>query len=314
MNETGGSYGTQPWPSDWWHVTGANWAFSTGWSASLWLESHFNMFDLWRLSAQIIDQFPWKSAVTVMMAARVGSHECLVGSLKISANSWSPVLSDGDLHPSSLCRAKHIEEKTCPLRKSGAVSWDTCRVWGDTTGQIWGRPYLWRCERLASNNAETRDYMQCMAKQATMCNKRYWESAHCESTTKPSTIFDAETWKRWNFFLLLHNMPKHLMKSKWCSSMHKYAQVCSSMHIYSEQPSLDNEVLRPKSPGGQLLPWDVGAGVVNFEVQVENMTRVVHKIACICIESFSTAVQGKHDMFLLAHLENERQALLSCEI
>ena len=60
MNETGGSYGTQPWPSDWWHVTGANWAFSTGWSASLWLESHFNMFDLWRLSAQIIDQFPWK--------------------------------------------------------------------------------------------------------------------------------------------------------------------------------------------------------------------------------------------------------------
>ena len=126
-------------------------------------------------------------------------------------------------------RKKHVRD---PLRKSGAVSWDTRRVWGDTA-LIWGRPYLWRCERLASNNAETRDYMQCMAKQATMCNKRYWESAHCESTTKPSTIFDAETWKRWNFFLLLHNMPKHLMKSKWCSSMHKYAQVCTSMLKYA---------------------------------------------------------------------------------
>ena len=263
-----------------------------------------------------------------MIATRVGSHECLVGSLKISGNSWSPVLSDGDLKPSSLCRAKHVEEKTCPLRKKH-VHWGKnmsieeirsrlvrhLQSGGGHHGPNMG-PAIFMAV-WTSGIQQCRDslcYMQCMAKQATMCNKRYWESAHCESTTMPSTIFDAETWKRWNFFLLLHNMPKHLMKSKWCSSMHKYAQVCSSMHIYSEQPSLDNEVLRPKSPGGQLLPWDVGAGVVNFEVQVENMTRVVHKIARMCIESFSTAVQGKHDMFWLAHLENERQALLRCEI
>ena len=41
------------------------------------------------------------------------------------------------------------------------------------------------------------------------------------------------------------------------------------------------------------------AGVVNFKVQLENMTRVVHKIARIYIESFVAVVQGEHNKFWL---------------
>ena len=40
------------------------------------------------------------------------------------------------------------------------------------------------------------------------------------------------------------------------------------------------------------------AGVVNFKVQLENMTRTVHKIArLVYIESFVAPVQGEHNNF-----------------
>ena len=47
------------------------------------------------------------------------------------------------------------------------------------------------------------------------------------------------------------------------------------------------------------------AGVVNFKVQLENMTRVVHKIARIYTESFvAVVVQGEHNKFWLQRVSS----------
>ena len=166
------SYGSEPWPT--WGKDGCDRIWNEPprdmWPLQMQLSQpatsrsfdprcHSNRFDLWSLSPP---NHPMGSHGTVPW--KKGDHDD-DGASPVPTNVWGkykdlwgaipdlqffqikiscPVIFENTLSQAA------IKEKTCllrPFRKSGAVPWDTCRVWGDRA-LIWGWPYLWRCERL----------------------------------------------------------------------------------------------------------------------------------------------------------------------
>ena len=242
MNETGGSYGTQPWPSDWWHVTGANWAFSTGWSASLWLESHFNMFDLWRLSAQIIDQFPWKKCGDRDDRDEGGFSRMFGGKFKdlgqflISRSfRWRSQAVISVPGKTRWGKNMSIEEKTCPLRKKH-VHWGNQEPSRETPAEYGGTP---RAKYGAGHiYGGVNVWHPTMQRRGTICSA--WQSRQLCATKDtgnrhtvrvqqcPAQYLMQKPGKDGTFsffFTICRNTLWKVSGAQVCTSMHKYAHL-----------------------------------------------------------------------------------------
>ena len=125
MYETGGSCGTQPWPRGpiyGWETSDDMWALQSKLSRRPFdPRTILTCLTLDGCPPKLSFEFPWnclrREQWPRWWQGHLGFPRMFGGrkykDLWCGGNSRSPVLSDGNLQPSSHCRAKHGEEKTC---------------------------------------------------------------------------------------------------------------------------------------------------------------------------------------------------------